>query len=155
MTSFLDIALCSLVEADWRFRCAYCLCHQGDLKRRSSSTRLTTRRDIPEGCHLHTRRRENLKSHISRITIHEEREISVDNLTTDWSCNWIVTLSSRGRGKEKEKFVEILLPIFTLLKWKTVSYINFVPCYIKFLNSSSNNKVHETRLRIPPETFAP
>jgi hypothetical protein len=23
----------------------------------------TTRRNIPEGCHLHTRRRENLKSH--------------------------------------------------------------------------------------------
>jgi hypothetical protein len=24
----------------------------------------TTRRNIPEGCHLHTRRRENLKSHL-------------------------------------------------------------------------------------------
>jgi hypothetical protein len=34
---------------------------------RNSETSLhfndTTRRSIPEGCHLHTRRRENLKSH--------------------------------------------------------------------------------------------
>jgi hypothetical protein len=30
MTSFWDIALCSLIEADQRFRGAYCLHHQGD-----------------------------------------------------------------------------------------------------------------------------
>jgi hypothetical protein len=30
MTAFRDIALCSIVEADRRFRGAYCFHHQGD-----------------------------------------------------------------------------------------------------------------------------
>jgi hypothetical protein len=32
MTAFWDIAPCSLVEVDRRFRCAYCLHHQGDVR---------------------------------------------------------------------------------------------------------------------------
>jgi hypothetical protein len=74
MTAFLDIAPCSLVEGDRRFRSVYCLHHQGDEwlnalmmeAVRTSETSVnfyqTTRRDVPEGCHLHTHRRENLKS---------------------------------------------------------------------------------------------
>jgi hypothetical protein len=52
MIAFWDIAPCSLVEVDRRFRGAYCLrhCPDGDYFN-------------PEGCNLHTRRRENLKSH--------------------------------------------------------------------------------------------
>jgi hypothetical protein len=64
---------CSLAEVDRRLRGAYCLQHHGDY---GGSTYLwnvglllyceiyeTTRRYIPEGCHIHNRRRENLKSH--------------------------------------------------------------------------------------------
>jgi hypothetical protein len=54
MTVFWYIAPCSLVEIDRRFRGAYCLHNQGSAP---------TRRNIPEGCHVHTRCRENLKSH--------------------------------------------------------------------------------------------
>jgi hypothetical protein len=52
--AFWDIGMCSL-EVDRRFKGAYCLHHQGDFNE-------TTRRYIPESCHLHARRRENLKS---------------------------------------------------------------------------------------------
>jgi hypothetical protein len=45
MTVFWDIAPCSLVKVDRRFRGVYCLHHQGGLK----------------GCHIHTRRRKDLK----------------------------------------------------------------------------------------------
>jgi hypothetical protein len=47
LTAFWDTVLCSLVEIDRRLRGAYCLHHH----------------TIPEGCQLHTRRRENLKPH--------------------------------------------------------------------------------------------
>jgi hypothetical protein len=63
MTAFWDIAPCSLVEVDRHFTV-----NQPDdesitpLKRRSTSTR--RRRCIPESCPFHTRRRENLKSHM-------------------------------------------------------------------------------------------
>jgi hypothetical protein len=29
ISAFLDVASCSLVEVDWRFRCAYCVNHPG------------------------------------------------------------------------------------------------------------------------------
>jgi hypothetical protein len=58
ITVFRDVAQCSLVEVHRRFRGAYCLHHQGDRPDQ------TTRRNIPEDSHLHTRRRENLKSHL-------------------------------------------------------------------------------------------
>jgi hypothetical protein len=47
MTSLWDVALCSLVEVDGRFRGETTGCY------------------IPESCNLHPRRRENLKSHNS------------------------------------------------------------------------------------------
>jgi hypothetical protein len=46
----------SLIEVDRRFRGAYWLNHQGASH-------------ISESCHLHTRRRENLKSHKSSLRI--------------------------------------------------------------------------------------
>jgi hypothetical protein len=71
MAAFWDIVPCSLVEVDLRFRGANCLC-QGDHHKallmttvRTSKTSVyfkeTTRRYIPEACHLHTHRRESLK----------------------------------------------------------------------------------------------
>jgi hypothetical protein len=66
---FWDIALCSIIGMDRRFRGAYFLHHQGDKYMeavRTSETSVhsneTTRRYIPEDSILHTRR-ENLKSH--------------------------------------------------------------------------------------------
>jgi hypothetical protein len=54
MTAFWDTAPYSLVEVGRRFRGTYYLHHQGyDYQ--------STLRNIPEGCHLHTRGRENLK----------------------------------------------------------------------------------------------
>jgi hypothetical protein len=59
-TAFCGIVPCSL-EVDTRFRGADCLHRQG------GETLVyfdeTTRHYIPEGCHLHKHRRENLKSH--------------------------------------------------------------------------------------------
>jgi hypothetical protein len=63
---FWDVALCSFVESDWRFRGAYCLHHQGD-EFTSVSFYHATRRNIPDDSHPHTRRRENLKSHVGSL----------------------------------------------------------------------------------------
>jgi hypothetical protein len=62
MTVFWDVATCSLVEIDRRFIALM-------MEAVSSSEMLvsiyqTTRRNIPEDSHLHTRRHENLKSHL-------------------------------------------------------------------------------------------
>jgi hypothetical protein len=51
MTVFWDVASYSLAKIDRHCRGAYCLHHQGDVKRRSISE--TKRRSIPEDCHLH------------------------------------------------------------------------------------------------------
>jgi hypothetical protein len=59
MAEFRDVAKCSMVEVDRRFRGAYCLRHQVD---ESLNFYSTTRCNNPEDSHLHTRR-ENLKSH--------------------------------------------------------------------------------------------
>jgi hypothetical protein len=48
MSAFSDIALCSLIEVDRRFRGAYCLHNVLSLLHE------TTRRHIQEGCLLHT-----------------------------------------------------------------------------------------------------
>jgi hypothetical protein len=62
MAVFWDVAPCSLVGTDRRFR------------------GVTARRNIPEDSHLHTYRRENLKSHIrlliTKIDIYSYRQIS-------------------------------------------------------------------------------
>jgi hypothetical protein len=90
MTVFWDVAPCSLVDIDRRFRGTYCLYHQGDeletgshvsnqffargllialmmeavsTSKTSVNFYQTTRRNNPEDSHLHTRRRESLKSH--------------------------------------------------------------------------------------------
>jgi hypothetical protein len=73
MTAFWDISACSLVEADLLFRVAYCLHHHEFFALMIDAARVceksvmikavhtsetsvyleTTRRCIPEGCHLH------------------------------------------------------------------------------------------------------
>jgi hypothetical protein len=68
MTAFWDIVRCRLVEVDRRFTGAYCLHNQALMTEavRISETSVNfyeiTRRKIPEGCHLHTRRGEKLRS---------------------------------------------------------------------------------------------
>jgi hypothetical protein len=54
MDVFWDVAPYSLVEVNRHFGGTSCLHHQGE----------TTWRNIPEDSQLHTRRRENLKSHL-------------------------------------------------------------------------------------------
>jgi hypothetical protein len=56
VTAFWDIAPCSLVAVDRRFEGVCCLHHQDYFN--------STVHYIPQGCHLLTRDRENLKSHI-------------------------------------------------------------------------------------------
>jgi hypothetical protein len=51
MAVFWDVAPCSLVDIDRSFRGAYCLLI------------LEAANSIPEDSYLHTRRRENLRSH--------------------------------------------------------------------------------------------
>jgi hypothetical protein len=71
MAVFWVVAPCSLVEVYQRFRVPCCLHHQGDNKEaaRNSETLInfyqTTRSHNPEeDSHLHTHRRENLKSYL-------------------------------------------------------------------------------------------
>jgi hypothetical protein len=76
MTVFWYVAPCSLLEIDRRFRGAYCFHHQGDkialmIEAVNTSKTLanlyeTTRCNIPEDGNFHTRRHENLKSHLVR-----------------------------------------------------------------------------------------
>jgi len=71
---FWDVLPCSQVDIDRRFKSAYCLHHQASFitlmmevvrtSETSVNNYLTTRHYIPEDSKLHTRRRENLKSHI-------------------------------------------------------------------------------------------
>jgi hypothetical protein len=74
-TALWETALCSLVEVDRRFRGAYCLhyrLYDGEMmeaictSETSANFKKTTLRyrSIPERHNLHTRRRENLKSHV-------------------------------------------------------------------------------------------
>jgi hypothetical protein len=72
MTVFWNVGPCSLVDTDRRIRGAYCLTYSLIALMleavRTSGTSVsfyqTTRPNIPDDSHLHTRRRENLKSHI-------------------------------------------------------------------------------------------
>jgi hypothetical protein len=74
---FWDVAPCSVVEIDRRFRDAYCLYHHRHVdpstikammmeaestSETSVSFYQTTRLNIPEDSHLHASHRENLKS---------------------------------------------------------------------------------------------
>jgi hypothetical protein len=75
MTAFWDIAPFSFVEVYIRFRGAYCLHHQlivlmmdaVNTSETSVDFYETTRHNIPEGYHLHIRRRENVKSNFRNI----------------------------------------------------------------------------------------
>jgi hypothetical protein len=76
MAVFWVVAPCSLVELYRRFKGACCLHHQIALimeAARTSETSVnfyqTTRRYNPENSHLHTRRRENLKSYFLFIDL--------------------------------------------------------------------------------------
>jgi hypothetical protein len=70
MKAFWDIAPCTVVEIDRvsEVRTASTIAVMMEAVRTSETSvyfiNKTTRRYIPEGCHLHTRRRENQKSHI-------------------------------------------------------------------------------------------
>jgi hypothetical protein len=77
ITAFWYTVLCSLIGVNRRFREVYCLHNQGDESSWSFITLMmeavctsetfvysqTTRRYIPEGCHPHSGRWGNLKSH--------------------------------------------------------------------------------------------
>jgi hypothetical protein len=87
MTIFWDIAPCSLVETDRRFRGAYCLHYQNDemmeavrTSQKTINFYQTTRRNIPEDSHIHTRRRENLKFHQDFIIYYSIFSSSIENL---------------------------------------------------------------------------
>jgi hypothetical protein len=71
-----DVSPCSLVEIDRR----YCLMMEAvSTSETSVSFYLTTRRNIQEDNHLHTRHHENLQSHCSQIntkTIKEDPNFS-------------------------------------------------------------------------------
>jgi hypothetical protein len=70
-TVFWDVAPCSQVDFDRRFRDAYCFRHQVMKALRTSETSVNinyTWRYIPEDSKVHTRRRENLKSHKIQLT---------------------------------------------------------------------------------------
>jgi hypothetical protein len=51
------------------FRGAYCLHHQGDTSRTSVNFYQTIRHNNPEDSHLHTRRREDMKSNPVRLYV--------------------------------------------------------------------------------------
>jgi hypothetical protein len=63
MAVFWVVAPCSLVDINRCFRGACCFHHQSD--KTSINIYQTTRRNKPEDSSLHTRRLENLKSHIN------------------------------------------------------------------------------------------
>jgi hypothetical protein len=63
MTVLWDVAPCSLVDIYRRFRRALMM-EAVSTSETLVSVYQTTRRNIPEDSHLHTRRRENLKSHL-------------------------------------------------------------------------------------------
>jgi hypothetical protein len=81
ITAFCDTAPpCSIVEVDRRFRGTYCFHHQGDeyfrlmmeavrTSEMSVNFYETARHNNPQDCHFHTRRRENLKSHIRHASL--------------------------------------------------------------------------------------
>jgi hypothetical protein len=68
-----DVALYNVMGTGRRFRVTHCHHCQGvyysavSTSETSGSLYQTPRRSIPEDCHLHTRRRENLKCHKSGV----------------------------------------------------------------------------------------
>jgi hypothetical protein len=64
MALFWDAERCSLVEVYRRVRGTCWLQHQGDLPETSVNLYQTTRCNVAEDGHLHTRRQENWKFHL-------------------------------------------------------------------------------------------
>jgi hypothetical protein len=77
MAAFWDMALCSLVELEQRFGDPYCLRHQCELIAlmmaavHTSATSVlfygTIWRHMPEGCLLHSHRRDNMIPHLMYV----------------------------------------------------------------------------------------
>jgi hypothetical protein len=67
----IEIAPCSPVEVDRRFNDAYFIISATTMEIHTSETSVyfneTTRCRISDGCHLHSRRRENLKSQVDKF----------------------------------------------------------------------------------------
>jgi hypothetical protein len=87
MDVFWVVEPCSLVEVYHRFRGTCCLHHQNALMMqaaRTSETSVnfyqTTRRYNPEDRHLHTRRRENLKSNHMQHWYCDKRSTTSDHM---------------------------------------------------------------------------
>jgi hypothetical protein len=94
MRVFWNIASCIIVGVDRRFRVAYYLHHQGDETLVYSET---ARRPIPEGCHLHTRSRENLKSHMMKRKLFSDIfSISYTPRLRVIESNYISNMTSRS-----------------------------------------------------------
>jgi hypothetical protein len=65
MAVFLHVGPCNLVETDRRFSADYCLHRQNSKSNKLVNFYQNTRRNFSEDSHIHTRRREILKSHIT------------------------------------------------------------------------------------------
>jgi hypothetical protein len=98
MTVFWDVAPCSLIKVYRRFKCACCLHHQGDsLSETPANFYRTSRRNIPEDSHFHTRRRENLESHRFRkyLIVILKVKLRTKNV------NWIASEASEAKAISK------------------------------------------------------
>jgi len=101
--------ICSLVDADRRFRCAYhhiivVMTEAVRTCERAICFYETSRRQIPEGCHLHTRRSENLKSQ-STLTVWEMKLKYKDEDTT-WTlcCHFMHLVKVKVKQSRMEAF---------------------------------------------------
>jgi hypothetical protein len=116
MTVFCDVAPRILVEDYRRFIRAYCL-HWWWRQQAPTTVNFyqTTRRNIPRDSHLHTRRRENLKSHQnkSRLNLQAGRPFCV--------CVW----GGGGRVQKNSNVYKILPSHPIPRKWQNPVICNY------------------------------
>jgi hypothetical protein len=119
MAVFWVVAPCSLVEVCRSFRGAYRLYHQGyrpDDGDSTSETSVnfyeTTRRKILEKSRLHTRRRENLKSHSNEIIVQKHNWISFEE----------AGLAAETHSRQNVSFPTISMALATSFLWPCVVY---------------------------------
>jgi hypothetical protein len=120
MAVFWVVAPCSLVETYRRFRGACCLHNQEiDLKIEAASTSetsinfyQTTLRNNPEDSHLHTRRRENLKSYKGRNC----RNILAARYAWDWNVIFSSRIVVADHSKKWNIFNKFILKNLFFLK---------------------------------------
>jgi hypothetical protein len=87
-TAFWDVAPCSVVEADKRFRGVIALMMEAvQICEMSVYFHETTQHYIPESCCLHTRRRENLRSHL--YSSGSRLEYRLGTGYPDWDVSWL------------------------------------------------------------------